>query len=382
MKITGLKTFIVDSADGRGGPQWVFVKVFTDQDGLYGVGEGSVTSKATTIAAAIMEHERLLQGRDPLNIEWLWQQMYRIPRWRGGPVLNSAISAIEIALWDIKGKHYGQPVYQLLGGAARERIRMYGHCGGATPEQAAENILAWKERGFNAIKTGPLHLENNTVRPQESMRKGLAKIAAMREAAGDDFDIGVDAHGLLTPTMALEYAQRVAEYRPMFLEEATQPEDLDTLAWLSERSPVPLATGERSFTKWGFAEMCARHLVRYVQPDVVHCGGISEMKKIAAIAEAFFIDCAPHNPQSWVSTFASLHVDACTPNCVIQEWVQGPSWQPDLFRTEFEIKDGYAALPDQPGLGLDFDEEEAARHPYVPDFRAELRFEDGSVADA
>src|SRR5262245_15410963 len=307
MKIDGLKTFIVDSTDGRGGPQWVFVKVMTDQDGLWGLGEGSVTSKAATIAAAIMENERFLMGRDPLNIEWLWQQMYRVPRWRGGPVLNSAISAIEIALWDIKGKAYGQPIYQLLGGACRERIRMYAHGGGATPEQAAENALALKEKGFTAVKTGSIHVEQSKVRPGTGIALGAEKIRAMREAVGSDFDIGIDAHGQLTPTMALDFAERVWEYRPMFLEEPTQPEDLDTLAWLGSHTRVPLATGERLFTKWGFADLCARHLVAYVQPDVVHCGGILEMKKIAALAEAHFIDCAPHNPQSWVSTLASLH---------------------------------------------------------------------------
>src|SRR5436309_2485919 len=170
MKITGLKTFIVDSSDGHGGPQWVFVKVLTDQDGLWGLGEGSVTSKATTIAAAIMENERFLQGRDPLNIEWLWQQMYRVPRWRGGPVLNSAISAIEIALWDIKGKLYGQPIYQLLGGACRERIRRYAHCGGATPEQAAENALKVKAQGYTAQKTGAIHIEEGRVLPAMGLR--------------------------------------------------------------------------------------------------------------------------------------------------------------------------------------------------------------------
>jgi galactonate dehydratase len=381
MKIAGLRTFIVDSSGGRGGPQWVFVKVLTDQDGLWGLGEGSVTSKATTIAAAIMEHERFLQGRDPLNIEWLWQQMYRVPRWRGGPVLNSAISAIEIALWDIKGKLYGQPIYQLVGGACRDRVRMYAHGGGGTPEQAAENALKLQERGYTALKTGSIHVENSVIRPGSGLARGVEKIRAIRAAVGPDFDIAIDAHGQLTPPLALEFAERVAEYRPLFLEEPTQPEDQDSLAWLSARSRVPLATGERLFTKWGFADLCARHLVSYVQPDVVHCGGILELKKIAALAEAHFIDCAPHNPQSWVSTMASLHVDACTPNCVIQEHIQGPLWQADLFQTELKVADGYAPLPTAPGLGLDFDEAEAARHPYVPDFRPEWRWEDGSVAD-
>src|SRR5262245_36670748 len=208
MKITGLETYIVDSADGRGGPQWVFVKVLTDEPGLYGIGEGSVTSKAATIAAAITEHERFLVGRDPLNIEGIWQQLYRVPRWRGGPVLNSAISAVEIALWDIKGKHYGQPIYQLLGGACRERIRMYAHCGGATPELAAERARERMSQGYTALKTGSIHVENSTVRSAGGLARGVEKIRAMREAVGPDVEIGIDAHGQLTLPMAADFAER------------------------------------------------------------------------------------------------------------------------------------------------------------------------------
>lgn len=377
MKITQLKPILVS----LGGSNWVFVKVYTDEDGLTGLGEGTVASKGMAVAAAVTELERLIVGRDPMNIEGLWQLMYRNPRWRGGPVLCSAISAIEIALWDIKGKVYGQPIYQLLGGACRDKIRVYAHVGGRTPAEAAERAIALKERGFTAMKTGPLHVEDNVVRLPHSLVKGAEKIKAMREALGDDVDMLIDGHGQLTPTMAVEFARRVEEYRPFFLEEATQPEDLGLLAWLSQRVNVPLATGERLFTKYGFADLCARHLVNYVQPDVVHCGGISEMKKIATIAEAHFIDCCPHNAQSWVSGMASLHVDACTPNCVIQEWPGGPAWQAELFDGAPIIKDGYAELPTKPGLGLELNEKIAERHPYQPDFRPQWTFEDGSVAD-
>jgi galactonate dehydratase len=387
MKITGLKTFIVDSCSEprsfvgfRSAPQWVFVRVFTDE-GLVGLGEGSVTSKATTIAAAIQELERMIVGHDPTQIERLWQRMYRIPRWRGGPVLNSAISAIEIALWDILGQSLGVPIYKLLGGACRDKVRMYGHCGGRAPEEAAEHAVKLKERGFTALKTGAIHVEDGIVRPGSGLAMGAVKIRAMREAVGDDFDIAIDAHGQLTPPLALDFAERVREYRPLFLEEATQPEDLDALAWLSARVKVPLATGERLFTKYGFADLCARHLVSVVQPDVVHCGGILEMKKIAAIAEAHFIDCAPHNPQSWVSTLASIHVDLATPNCVIQEMIEGPAWQAELFEAEFTVTDGYVLPPERPGLGLGFNEAEAAKHPYVADFRPEWKWPDGMITD-
>ncbi|MBM3460004.1 MAG: D-galactonate dehydratase, partial [Armatimonadetes bacterium] len=279
------------------------------------------------------------------------------------------------------GKDLGRPIWEMLGGACRERIRMYAHCGGRSPEEAAENALRVKEAGYTALKTGALHVDDGVVRPGSGIRRALEKIEQMREAVGEDFDIGVDAHGQLTPPMALEFCRRVEPFRPLFVEEPTQPEDLDALAWLSQRSPVPLATGERLFTKWGFAELCARHLVSYIQPDIVHCGGITELRKIAALAEAHFIEVAPHNPQSWVSTFASLHVDACTPGCGIQEHIAGPPWQADLFQREFRVSEGYADLPRAPGLGLEFDEEEAARHPYRPDFRPEWTWPDGGVAD-
>lgn len=377
MKIRALKTFIVDG----GSSNWVFVKVYTDE-GLTGLGEGTIASKAMTVAAAIMEHERYLVGKDPLQIEKLWQAMYRYARWRGGPVLNSAISAIEIALWDIKGKALGVPIYQLLGGAARDKIRMYTHVHGSSPEAAAEHALSLISQGYTALKMSPFAAPDGIVRSSEGIRLGAARVKAVRAAAGEAVDIGLDAHGQLTPVMAVEVAERVAEYKPLFLEEATQPEDLDTLAWVAARVNVPLATGERLFTKYGFADLCARHLVSYIQPDIVHAGGILEMKKIAAIAEAHYIDVAPHNPQSEVSTMASLHLDACTPNCVIQEHVtESPPWRYDLFEGGAVIIDGYAQLPDKPGLGIDLLEKEAEKYPYRADFRPMWTFPDGSVAD-
>src|SRR5262249_11873839 len=188
----------------------------------------------------------------------------------------------------------------------------------------AANGRGVKGQGSPARKTGARHVENDTTHPARGLRTALEKIAAIREAVGEEFEIGIDAHGQLTPPMALEFCRRVEPYRPLFVEEPIQLEDLDALSWLAQKSPVPLAPGARLFTKWGFADLCARHLVSYVQPDVVHCGGITELRKIAAIAEAHFIEVAPHNPQSWVSTVASLHVDACTPNCVLQEQITGP----------------------------------------------------------
>jgi galactonate dehydratase len=373
LKITDLKTFIVNV----GGGNWVFCKVYTNQ-GLVGLGEGSMTSKEATVAQAIMEHHRFLVGKDPTEIELLWQGMYRYPRWRGGPVLNSAISAVEIALWDILGQALGVPIYKLLGGAARRRIRLYKDVG-STPEA----FLQAKQEGYTAAKSGFVRVDNDLVIPHFAVREGIRMLEKVRQAVGDDFDICIDVHGKLTTVMAVEYCTASEHLRPFFVEEPTQLEDLGELELLRQKTKVPLATGERSFTKWGFAEMCARHLVNYIQPDVVHAGGILELKKIGALAEAFRIEMAPHNPQSEVSTMASLHVDATTPASTIQEYnPRREQWIQDLFNGgAVKIKDGFAELPDRPGLGVQLNEEVAAKHPYQPANRPKYVFKDGAVAD-
>jgi galactonate dehydratase len=236
--------------------------------------------------------------------------------------------------------------------------------------------------GYTAIKTGPIAVRDNTVHPTRDVREGAAAIRRMREVVGDDVDILIDAHGLLTPTMAVDFARQVADARPMWIEEITQPEDLATLAWVAERSPVPLATGERLFTKWGFDALIQQRAVAYIQPDVSHDGGILETKKIAAMAEAKFIEVALHGASSEVLTAANFHVDACTPNCTIQEHPLGGRWRYEVIHTTCEVKDGYAVLPQAPGLGVELDEAEAAKHPYRADFRSQYTFADGAVADA
>ncbi|HKA00166.1 MAG TPA: enolase C-terminal domain-like protein, partial [Candidatus Solibacter sp.] len=234
LKITGLKTFVVNA----GSLNWVFCKIFTN-DGLVGLGEGSVTSKEATVAAAIMEHERFLIGKDPSDIEFLWQSMFRVPRWRGGPILNSAISAVEIALWDILGQALGVPIYKLLGGAARNRVRMYLDVG-ASPEE----FLKAKEQGYTAAKTTPLSPgANNLVKPTTMIRDGVRKLQAIRKAVGDDFEIAVDAHGRLTTTMAIDFCTRVEELDLLWVEEPTQLEDLGELELLRQKTKTHLATG-------------------------------------------------------------------------------------------------------------------------------------------
>jgi L-alanine-DL-glutamate epimerase-like enolase superfamily enzyme len=373
LKITALKTFIVNA----GNLNWVFCNVYTN-GGLVGLGEGSVTSKEATVAQAIMEHERFLMGKDPTDIELLWQGMFRFPRWRGGPILNSAVSAVEIALWDIVGQALGVPIYKLLGGAARNRIRMYLDVG-STPE----DFLRAKELGYTAAKTTPLSPVKDLVQPTAMVREGVRKLTAIRKAVGDDFDIAVDAHGRCTTAMAIDFCTRVEDLDLLFVEEPTQLEDLGELALLREKTKTHLATGERSFTKYGFADFCSRHLVDYIQPDVCHAGGILELKKIGVLAETWRVNLAPHNPQSFVSSMASLHVDATTPSATIQEYtVNRTPWVQDLFEGAGpEVKDGYAELPTRPGLGLALNEKVAAQHPYKPTNRPEYHFGDGSVTD-
>jgi galactonate dehydratase len=373
LKITGLKTFVVNV----GGLNWVFCKVYTNQ-GLVGLGEGSVTSKEATVAQAIAEHERFLVGKDPTNIELIWQGMFRYPRWRGGPVLNSAISAVEIALWDILGQALGVPIYKLLGGAARTRIRMY-----VDVEPTPEAFLHAKEMGYTAAKTTPLSPNHFVIQPSRVVREGVRQLQEIRKAVGYDFDVAVDAHGRCTTTMAIDFCTRVEDLDLLWVEEPTQLEDLDELALLRSKTKTHLATGERSFTKYGFAEFCSRHLVDYIQPDVCHAGGILELKKIGVLAETYRVNLAPHNPQSHVSTMASLHVDATTPAAAIQELILNKSpWIEELFNGAGpEIKNGYAELPSRPGLGVTLNEKIAAQHPYQPTNRPEYTFEDGSVAD-
>ncbi len=358
----------------------VFMKIYTNV-GVTGLGEASVHRKTGTALAATKELRDVLVGHDPTRIEFLWQGMYRWPRWRGGPVLNTAISAAEIALWDILGKLLDVPIYQLLGGAAREKIRLYVHGTGR------ESVRDAKEKGYTAIKTGPpLRMESGRAQFPWDVKKAIDTFAEMRDEAGPYFDIATDAHTRLTPVQALDYAKNIEEFRPLWIEEPINIEFNDALQWLGERTTVPLATGERHFTKFDFEDIISRHLVSYVQPDVIQAGGIAETRKICAMAEAQGIDAALHNPSSLPCTLASLHVDACTSNCVIQEskykFVVRPSnWEDDLFKgAHINISDGFAMLPDKPGLGCEFDEKIAEKHPFELSNPQPLN-EDGSVRD-
>jgi galactonate dehydratase len=393
LRITDLKTFLVDAGNDE---NFVFVKLYTNQ-GLTGLGEGTLATKCRTVATAIEEHKRYLVGKDPAEIERHWQGMFRGPRYRGGPVLMSALSAIEIALWDILGKALNQPIYQLLGGKARDRVRLYCHEGymerlshrkRRRPKDAAEEIELWKQKrqeGWTCVKGGFFPTTGGVLDHRKAIREGIEHLAKVRAAVGPDFDIIVELHGKATPAAGIEFCNRAEEFRPLWVEEVSQLESevVPELRQIRAQTRVPLATGERLCSRYEFAPLCSERLVDVIMPDVVHCGGILEMKKIAALAEAFRVDVSPHNPQSEVSTLASLHVSLGTPNCTLLEIGSGqdPFWRDLFFGGHFRHEKGFALAPTKPGLGIDLDEKVAAKFPYEEKSWNTLRLPDGSYVD-
>lgn len=370
MKITKLETMFVR-------PRWVFLKMHTDE-GLVGYGEPIVEGKARTVVSAVRELESYLIGQDPRRIEHHWQAMYRGAFYRGGPVLTSAISGVEQAMWDILGKSLGVPIYQLLGGACRDGIRIYAHTGGATPEECARNAKAKVEEGFTALKTG-LFEATRIVDTPATVVRATEKLAAMREAVGDEIDIGIDFHGRASPAMAIRFAKAFEPYHPMFIEEPCLPENVDTMVTIARSTTIPVATGERLFTKWGFREVLEKQAASILQPDLCHAGGILECKKIAAMAETYYAAIAPHNPLGPIALASCLQLDACIPNFLVQEQV---TLGEGYLKEPFVMKGGYIDLPTKPGLGIELDEEALASKLFEGDWETpKLYFEDGSVAD-
>jgi galactonate dehydratase len=343
MKITKFEIFHVK-------PRWMFLKVYTDE-GITGYGEPIVEGRARTVAMAIRELEKTLVGKDPGAIIHHWQSMYRGTFYRGGPVLVSAISGIEQALWDIKGKRLGVPVYELLGGAVRNRIRMYGKGGAA-------NTSALKAAGFTAIKIGMEGPARN-IETLTFIERQVNHFASVRQAVGKDVDIAIDFHGRISPAMAKKLARELEPFHPMFIEEPCLPENTDALVDIARSTTVPIAAGERLYTRWGFRELLEKRALAVVQPDLCHCGGIFEGRLIAAMAETNYASVAPHNPLGPISLAACIQLDACIPNFLAQEhptmedrWDLGHGY----LKTPFEIKEGYIDLPVGPGLGIELND--------------------------
>lgn len=355
MKITKLELFQVP-------PRWLFLKIETDE-GISGWGEPVVEGKADTVRAAVEEMADYLIGRDPMRIEDLFQVLYRGGFYRGGPILTSAISGIEQALWDIKGKFYNAPVYDLLGGACRDRTRVYSWIGGDRPSDVGAAAKQQVEAGFTAVKmngTEEMHYIDSFVKVEEA----IARIAAVREAVGKEVGIGIDFHGRVHKAMAKILVKELEPFRPMFIEEPVLPENNEALKEIAKYTSCPIATGERMYTRWGFKELLAQGIVDIIQPDLSHAGGILETRKIAAMAEAFDVAVAPHCPLGPIALASCLQLDICSPNAFIQEQSLGIHYNQgsDLLDylkdpTVFEYKDGFVANLTGPGLGIEVNED-------------------------
>jgi galactonate dehydratase len=378
VKIAGIDTYLVYV----GSRDLCFVKVRTDE-GLYGVGEAYSAGPDEATANVIHYFEEWLLGMDPLDREGIWQTLYLGSRFPGGSVVYSALSGIDHALWDIAGRALNTPVYQLLGGKCRQRIRVYQDPGGDTPEQTAENALRLRERyGFTAFKTNPLPWHMHEMPWPRVLREAEIKVATLRSALGDDIEIGLDPHArILEPIKAIELCQVVAPYRPMFVEEPVRPENVEAMAEVRARSSVPIATGEMLYTKWEFRDLLKVRGADIIQPDICVCGGITEMKKIAALAEAEYVTMAPHNPMGPVATAVNAQFAATAPNFLILEYhVDTESPRKDLVQEPYEIVQGYLQLPDKPGLGIELNEEYYRQHPYKPWKRGFPLRPDGSMS--
>jgi len=359
MKITGVEPllFATQSAD-----DWLFVKVSTDE-GLVGYGEAS--NAARIAVAAVEELGCRLVGLDPSRIEQHWQFLYRTyHNVRGGPIATAAISGIEIALWDLKGKSLGVPVYELLGGRCRDRLKSYANGwsrGADEPQVVAESAVGAVGLGYGALKWDPFGRVNNIIEP-EQLRKSIAQVRAVREAVGPNVELLIEAHGKLNVNNAIRAGRMLEELDPYWFEEPVDPENVEAMAKVAAEINIPIATGERLYTKFGFRELLARQAADIIQPDVCHTGGILETKKIAAMAEAHYVPVAPHNPFGPINTAAAMQVDTCTPNFLIQEMIVRhlPVYR-NILTEPLELHDGYLEIPTRPGLGFGLNEEFVAR---------------------
>ena len=366
LQITRLETLLVK-------PRWLFLKVHTNA-GIVGLGEPILEGRAKTCAAAIEEIAPYLVGKDPRRVVHHWQAIYRHAFYRGGPILTSALSGIDQALWDIKGKALGVPVYELLGGPTRDRVRVYAH---ARSVEAIRQAIA---EGFTAFKTGPAKDRPARIVESKAFVDHVAEsFAQLREAAGPEIDIAVDFHGAIPPPTAKLLIKALEPYQPFFIEEPVQCQNVDVLADIARGTHLPIATGERIFTKWGFREILEKRAASILQPDLCHAGGITETRLIAGMAEAYYAAIAPHNPLGPISLAAGIQLAAAIPNFLCQEQV---TLGEGYLKQPFRVAGGYIPIPTGPGLGIELDEETLAGK-IDHDWRNAEAYDrdDGSVVD-
>lgn len=376
MKVTDIKPFVVDCFRTN----WVFVKVYTDE-GVTGIGEATLEYKEKALLGALEHIKEYLVGQNPLDIEKHWHAVYRDAYWRGGPVLMSALSAVEMALWDILGKHLGVPVSQLLGGRVNERVRIYVNgwfAGAKTPAEFAEKAKIAVKRGVTAMKWDPFGKSYLDI-SNADLNTAIECVGAVREAVGSSVDLLIEGHGRFNIPTGIKIAKELEQFKPMFFEEPVPPDNLDALKAVKDRSPVAISAGERLYTRWDYRPMFDKQAADYIQPDISHAGGIMELKKIAAEAESRYIPFAPHNPSGPVANAATLQLAATCPNfCILEIMYSDVEWRKLVTNEKLEYKDGYITIPSAPGLGIEIDEEECLRHPYKPHT---LRHYTGALTD-
>ena len=388
MKITDIRTIPV--------AQYLFVQVHTDE-GITGLGESGSWGYLEASAAAVETFKRYLIGQDPMRIEHHWQYLYRWGAFRGAAIMGG-LSAIDIALWDIKGKAFGVPCYELLGGKCRDKARVYYHVFGRTKEQLVEGCIEAKRRGFTAVGHLTPFLDEPHGVPffkthADKMDDAIDTVRQYREAVGNDVDLCIEIHRRLTPAEAVVLARGIEPYRPFFYEDPTLPDNLDVMATIADKIHIPIATGERIHTIWEFEMLLRRGAVQYIRPDVCMCGGLTHAKKIAAIAEAHYVGVVPHNPLSPVSTAACVQLAACIPNFALQEYGRGEGeaqagieseeakLTTGIVKTPLVCEDGLIIIPDAPGIGIELAEDASERFPYQPRQVNTRLHVDGSVVD-
>lgn len=365
MKITEIKAIAsaAPETDMRGVRRnYVYVKISTDE-GIVGWGES--TCGPLAVANMVEEIGETLIGKDPFRIEQHWQEMYHL--WhnvRGGVVQMAAISGIEIALWDIKGKAFDTPVWELIGGQMREKIWTYGRFDGETPEDCVAHALRETATGLTALKGDPFG-HTGLFPSAEAEADSIAKVYAVREAVGPNVELLIECHGRLNPSSAIRFADAVADMRPYVFEEPVPPQNVDAMAKVANAVNVPLSTGERLYSKWDFKDLLEKQVVALIQPDICHVGGISELKKIAAMAEVYYVGVQPHSPYGPINTMAAIQVDVGMQNFMIQEGGNKP-WFDLVVEGDFpQQTDGYYDVPMGPGIGINMDEDVLAANPPI-----------------
>ena len=362
MKITSVVPILAD--------RFLFVKIITD-NGLVGIGESGAWGFLEASEAAIVKFGDYLIGKDPLLIEHHWQTMYNTSNFRGAAIMG-AISAIDIALWDIAGKNFQVPVYQLLGGEVRNKARVYYHVYGDTRQKLLDGIKEAKDSGFTAVGHLTPFLDEDISVPfykshVDKMKNAIDAVEMYREVAGNDLDLCIEIHRRLTPAEAIVLGRGIEQFYPMFYEDPILPDNLDSMAEVASKINIPIATGERIHTTYEFSMLLNRNAVQYIRPDVCLAGGLTHSKKIAALAEANYVNVVPHNPLSPVSTAACIQLAACIPNFSIQEYPIGENIHPksSLVKTPLELENGFIKIPDTPGIGIELSDDIQEKCPPV-----------------